>query len=75
MVSFCFLKQQNYLILNLQLVKETPIMHLLLSEDPVELTVPSNALASCVTTVSTKPLPVVPSNVCGMLPVIPSNAC
>ncbi|KAI3898562.1 hypothetical protein MKX03_030487, partial [Papaver bracteatum] len=48
------------------------MMHLILSEDPVELTVPNNALASCVTTISTNLLPAIPDNACGMLPVIPA---
>ncbi|KAI3879866.1 hypothetical protein MKW98_018105, partial [Papaver atlanticum] len=51
------------------------MMHLLLSEDPLELTVPRNALASCATTVSTKHLLVVPANTCGMVPAVPANAC
>ncbi|KAI3848576.1 hypothetical protein MKW92_021709, partial [Papaver armeniacum] len=59
----------------LPVVKETPLMHLVLSEDPLELTVSNNALASCATTISTKSFPDVPANACGMRPSVPTNAC
>ncbi|KAI3878957.1 hypothetical protein MKW92_007109, partial [Papaver armeniacum] len=59
----------------LHVVKETPVMHFLLSEDPLKLTVSSNALASYDTTVSTKSFPDVPANAYGMRPVVPANAC
>lgn len=37
MISLCFVKQQNCSVFSLQFVKETPMMHLLLSEDLLNL--------------------------------------